>query len=89
MFGKYVGWILLSVDFAQVHTLGSDGLLNPKRVCVEVAQLAKALPVAYADGSAGIRPHAQRQLDTCVAQERLVSEALAGPSNNSGELRFA
>ena len=52
MFGKYVGGILLTVDFAQVHTLRPNSLLYPKSVGVKVAQLAKALLVAYAYGSA-------------------------------------
>ena len=52
MFGKYVGWILLAVDFAQVHTLRPNNLLYPTGVGVKVTQLAKALPVAYAYGGA-------------------------------------
>jgi hypothetical protein len=50
--GENVGRILLTVDLAQVHTLRPNSLLYPKSVRIKVAQLAEALPVAYAYGSA-------------------------------------
>ena len=67
MFGMYVGWVLFAVNPATAHTLRPNSLLYPKGVRVEVSQLVKALPVAYASGGARIRPYTQRQLDAGVA----------------------
>ena len=36
MFGEYIGRITLTVDLAEVYTLGPYGLLDPKCVCVSM-----------------------------------------------------
>jgi hypothetical protein len=66
VFGEYIGRITLTVDLAEVYTLGPYGLLDPKCVCVEVSELAKPLPGADPDCSAGVGPDAQGQLDADV-----------------------
>ena len=89
MFGKYIGWVLFAIDLAEVDTLCSDSLLNPKRMRVKMSQLAKALPVADAYGGTRVCPHSERQVHAGVVQERLVPEALARAPDNAGELGFA
>ena len=58
-------------------------------MCIQVAKLAEALPVADAYGRAGVGPYAQVGAYTEVAKKRLVSEALSGSANDACELGFA
>ena len=83
MFGEYVGWAALTINLAQVDTFRSHRLLYPQGVSVQMPELAKPLPRAYANCSAGISPHAQRQLDTHILKQSLVTEALARSSDYS------
>jgi hypothetical protein len=66
--GEYIGWITLTVDLAKVYAVGPHGLLDPKRVCVEVSKFAQPLPGAYPYCSAGVSPDAQGQFDADVLE---------------------
>jgi hypothetical protein len=66
--GEYVRRVTLTVDFPEVDSLGPYRLLDPKRVCVEVSELSKPLSRADPDSSAGVSPHAQRELDADVLE---------------------
>ena len=88
VFGEQVCRVDFARDFTQVDTPEADGLLDPQGVGIQVSQFAKALPVANAYGCAGIRPHAQIDTYTKVAEERLISKALSRSAYDPGELGF-
>jgi hypothetical protein len=67
VFGEQVSWIGFSSYLPQVHSSEPHSLLDPQGVRVEMTKLAKALPIANADGCAGVRPDAQARRYTEVA----------------------
>jgi hypothetical protein len=73
MFSEQIGWIHFSGDLAEVDASQTDGLLNPQRMCIQVAELAEALPVADAYGRAGVGPYAQVGTYAEVAEKRLIT----------------
>ena len=89
MFGEQICRILLTFYLTEVHTPCSDGLLYPQRVGVQVPQLAQALACAYTDRRTRVGPHTQGHHHAEVFEQSLVTEALPGASDYSGELCFA
>ena len=89
VFGKQICRIYFACNFAEVDATEADGLLDPESMGIQMPKFAEALPVADAYSRAGICPHAQVGFYTKVAEQRLVSEALAGSTNDACELGFA
>jgi hypothetical protein len=67
VFSEEIGWIGFSSHLPQVHSSEPHSLLDPQGVCVEMTKFTKALPVANADGRAGVCPDAQARRYTEVA----------------------
>jgi len=86
--GEDIGWVAFSIYLTQVNAFGPDSLLYPQRMGVEMSELAEPLSRAYANCSAGVSPHAQRQLHADVLEQGLVPEALAGAPDHPCKLCF-
>jgi hypothetical protein len=55
-------------DFVKTNPPAAHRLLDPQRVCVQVAKFAKTLARAYAYGCRGVSPHSDWDLHSKVSQ---------------------
>ena len=86
MLREQVGRVDLPAGFEEFNRTIAGSLLDPQTLRVNVAELAKSLSAADADGRRGVSPHPRGERVSEVSQESLVAERNPGRFDDAIEL---
>ena len=84
--GEYVGGIFSPQDFAELHVVVTNALLDPQILNIQMSHLAQSPPVRYTYSGSCVRVDTQWHVDIEISSRGSEAERILDPTTYAVQL---